>query len=798
MGGDDRVVRPFRLTTGLLVLAVAAVVLATWLTGVFARAWEAPLAGWAMLPVLAAVAAAESWRASGARGLTIPARNFWRYVAISSAMLGLGAISNAYDALHGPGAPSQKLSPLTLGLFIGASVITQFGLLRLPGARAQRGGSLQLLLDSGTVMITVALVAWHFSFRHGEAWAKVSGSVWPAVVAVVAGCASIAVFVKLASTGIGAIERGALRILAVATGVAAAAGAMAPAYAAFPAISDGHVTTALASVFIAFAADRQRRAADLPPPPPLPARRWSVLPYLAVAAANGLLLVAGQGPDGRVLTAGAVLLTLVVVARQIHAFRDNARLLATVDRTVAQLREARDQLASQAAQDALTGLGNRRLLARRMGEMSGTPPHRLHLAIIDLDDFKQVNDRLGHNIGDELLRAVAVRLTGVVGAAGTVVRLGGDEFAILADAEPLAADALAARLADALQQPLTAGTVELMVRASIGLTDAEGSEGSEGSADSRELLRRADVAMYAAKDRGKHRIARYTRDLDAVATEDARIAAELRRAIDAGELHMVYQPIVRLPDGVIEAAESLIRWTHPERGFVPPSVFIPVAERTGLIAPLGEWILAEACAQAVRLRDLGMDDRPEGPVRITVNVSARQLRDPDFPATVRRIMGETGADPDRLTVEVTETAVFDDELALASVRTLREMGLRIALDDFGTGHSSLGLLQICPVDVLKVDKSFVDEIGAGGSPAVIATALLQIADGLRLRAVAEGVETPEQARQLYSLGYRYAQGYHFHRPMPADDLVRVLGLDGQRPRRKETASASPRSVSLGS
>ncbi|WP_433607330.1 putative bifunctional diguanylate cyclase/phosphodiesterase [Dactylosporangium sp. CA-139114] len=795
MAGDDRVVRPFRLTTGLLVLAVAAAVLATWLAGVLARAWEAPLAGWAILPVLSAVAAAESWRASGARGLTIPARNFWRYVAISSVLLGLGAISNAYDALHGPGAPSQKPSPLTLGLFIAASVITQFGLLRLPGARAQRGGSLQLLLDSGTVMITVALVAWHFSFRHAEAWAKVSGSVWPAVVAVVAGCASIAVFVKLASTGIGAIDRGALRILAVATGVAAAAGAMAPAFAAFPAISDGQVTSALATGFIAFAADRQRRAADLPPPPPLPARRWSVLPYLAVAAANGLLLVAGQGPDGRVLTAGAVLLTLVVVARQIHAFRDNARLLETVDRTVAQLREARDQLASQAAQDALTGLGNRRLLARRMEQMSGTPPHRLHLAIIDLDDFKQVNDRLGHNVGDELLRAVAVRLTGVVGTAGTVVRLGGDEFAILADAEPCAADALAARLADALQQPLTAGTVELMVRASIGLTDAGGAAGPAGS---RELLRRADVAMYAAKDRGKHRIARYTPDLDAVATEDARIAAELRRAIDAGELHMVYQPIVRLPDGVIEAAESLIRWTHPERGFVPPSVFIPVAERTGLIAPLGEWILAEACAQSVRLHDLGVDARPEGPVRITVNVSARQLRDPDFPATVRRIMGETGADPGRLTVEVTETAVFDDELALASVRTLREMGLRIALDDFGTGHSSLGLLQICPVDVLKVDKSFVDEIGAGGSPAVIATALLQIADGLHLRAVAEGVETPEQARQLYSLGYRHAQGYHFHRPMPADDLVRVLALDAQRPRRKETASASPRSVSLGS
>ncbi|WP_433219886.1 putative bifunctional diguanylate cyclase/phosphodiesterase [Dactylosporangium sp. CS-047395] len=755
-------VRPFRLSAGLLTAAAAVLVLAVWLTGVLLRAWQAPLVGWAMLPILAGVAAAQCWRASNA-GLSPSARNFWRYVAVSSAMLGAGAVSNAFDALAGPGGPTQRLSALTLGCFISASFITQWGLLRLPGTGTHRGGTVQLVLDSGTVMISIGLVAWHFSFRDADAWAKVSGSVWPAVVAVVAGCATVAVFVKLSSTGIGAIERVALRILAFATVAAATAGAMAPIYMAYPAISDAHVTVAVAAVFIALAADRQRRAADLPPPPPLPARRWSVVPYLAVAGANGLLLVAGQGSDGRILTAGAVLLTLVVVARQVHAFRDNARLLETVDRTVAQLREARDQLASQAAQDALTGLGNRRMLSRRMEEMAGTPPHRLHLAIIDLDDFKQVNDRLGHNVGDELLLAVAERLTGVVGTAGTVVRLGGDEFAVLVDADPAAADALIARIAEALQQPLTAGDVDLMIRASIGLTS------SAGGADPRELLRRADVAMYAAKDRGKHRTARFTPDLDAVATEDARIAAELRRAMDRGELHMVYQPIVRLPDGSIEAAEALIRWRHPERGFVPPSVFIPVAERTGLIAPLGEWILRTAAAQAV---ELGRAGRPD--VRVTVNVSARQLRDPDFPATVRRILTETGTGPHQLTVEVTETAVFDDDLALASVRTLREMGLRIALDDFGTGHSSLGLLQICPVDVLKVDKSFVDELGAGGSPAVIATALLQIADGLQLRAVAEGVETQEQAQQLYSLGYRYAQGYHFHRPMPADELMKVL------------------------
>ncbi|GGM55760.1 hypothetical protein GCM10007977_066820 [Dactylosporangium sucinum] len=471
------------------------------------------------------------------------------------------------------------------------------------------------------------------------------------------------------------------------------------------------------------------------------------------------------------LIGGSVLLMAIVVARQAHAFRDNARLLATVDRTVEELRDARDQLAAQAEQDALTGLGNRRLLRQRMDEMAGTPPERLHLALIDLDDFKLVNDRLGHNVGDELLRAVAQRLTAVAQrattvAGSTVVRLGGDEFAVLVDAPAAEADALVAAIAEALQVPLAAGDVELMVRASIGLTDAVAHAKPEREpVGARELLRRADVAMYAAKDRGKHRTARFSPELDQVAAEDAGLGADLRRAVDAGELHMVYQPIVELPAGRTVAVEALVRWRHPLRGAVPPSVFIPVAERTGLIVPLGAWILRTACEQAVRL---------PAPLTVSVNVSARQLREPDFIASVRRILDETGVDVARLSVEVTETAVFDDELALASVRALRAMGLRIALDDFGTGHSSLGLLRICPVDVLKVDKSFVDEICADGPPAVITTALLQIARGLRLDAVAEGVETPDQAERLHALGYRYAQGYLFSRPLPAADLERLV------------------------
>jgi EAL domain-containing protein (putative c-di-GMP-specific phosphodiesterase class I) len=276
--------------------------------------------------------------------------------------------------------------------------------------------------------------------------------------------------------------------------------------------------------------------------------------------------------------------------------------------------------------------------------------------------------------------------------------------------------------------------------------------------------------MYAAKELGKHRTARYRPAMDEHAAEDARIGAHLRRAMSGGELYLVYQPIVELPHGAIVGAEALIRWRHPELGVVAPGAFIPVAERTGLIVPLGEWILREACAQAARW------PRPAARAvrKVSVNVSARQLREPNFPARVAAILHETGLDAARLTIEVTETAVFDDGTALESVRALHDLGLQIALDDFGTGHSSLGLLRTCPVDVLKVDKSFIDEVTTDSAQGVIATALIHIADGMGLQAVAEGVETAAQAERLCQLGYRYAQGYHFARPMASGELTERL------------------------
>jgi predicted signal transduction protein with EAL and GGDEF domain len=321
-------------------------------------------------------------------------------------------------------------------------------------------------------------------------------------------------------------------------------------------------------------------------------------------------------------------------------------------------------------------------------------------------------------------------------------------------------------LAAELRRPLDAAGHALVVEASIGLAL---SSADDNPSSSDELLRRADVAMYEAKAQGKGRRVTYSPCLDQHSAEQARTAADLRVALDTGQLRVYYQPIVRLADARTVAVEALVRWQHPERGMIRPDLFIPAAERTGLIVPVGQWVLTEACRQAARWRDeLGALEY------VSVNVSPRQLREAGFAEQVKATLRAAGLDPRHLTVEVTETAVFDGGSGLEELRQLKRLGVKVALDDFGTGHSSLGLLRTCPVDLLKVDKSFIDNITDQGERSVIAEALIGISNGLRLRAVAEGVETEAQAEVLRRLGYRYAQGYHYGRPMPADQLPAVL------------------------
>jgi diguanylate cyclase (GGDEF)-like protein len=458
----------------------------------------------------------------------------------------------------------------------------------------------------------------------------------------------------------------------------------------------------------------------------------------------GLLFVPSVNADPTdriVVRVGSMVLFLLVVLRMWGFVRETQRQSGQLERL--------------AMRDELTGLANRRRFKHEL--RSALAVGKPYVALLDLDGFKRVNDDLGHSVGDRLLELLADRLGDAVRGDALVARMGGDEFAVLIpDADRPLAVSIAERLARTLHEPIHAGEHELLVSGGIGLADGDGTD------DPLEVLRRADIAMYEAKETAEP-YRWYSTQLDRQSAEEARIGAELRTALDCGQFRLVYQPIVALPGGRLVSAEALVRWEHPERGPVPPAEFIPVAERNGLIVELGTWILREACLQAAQWRaELGGD----APRKVSVNVSARQLARPGFTAVVEAALAHSGLPASSLAIEVTETAVFEGGRALDALHELRELGVWIALDDFGTGHSSLGLLQTVPVDILKVDKSFVDNITMAGRHAVIATALIQVAGGLGLTAVAEGVETAEQAAELHRLGSQLAQGYHFGRPAP--------------------------------
>ncbi|MFI5895085.1 putative bifunctional diguanylate cyclase/phosphodiesterase [Actinoplanes sp. NPDC051513] len=699
--------------------------------------------GW--LPLLGSVpiSVIVSWRAGG------QGRAFWRYMSVGMVLMGLGAAGSARDYFSGD-ETGQRISELTAVIDVAGLLVMLLGLMRIPGARRARIEWARFGLDIAAVIVTVLTFSVHLIYPRWSEWMDDSaGGATAVLVLIGAGCVCVFAFVKVAFTGTGPIDRRALHVLALTGAVGAGGGSLAPLAAAHPYVNSGAVTLSTTCLLVVLAAQRQTRATRTgrPLPRPVP-RRLSVMPYTAVLATGGLLLFGAiTHATGLVAVAiGSVTVTLLVAARQVVALRDNVRLLDDLD---ARGRE----LAHQATHDVLTGLPNRTVLTCEITAAlaAGEP---VTVALIDLDDFKAINDDLGHAVGDALIIAVGERIAAQLPAGGMVARLGGDEYALLLlgdDTAPLAAVAAELRL------PVRAGGHDLVVESSIGLAPARHGDTAG------ELLRRADVAMYSAKGQGKGRLVRYDPVMDQRSAEQSRLAADLRTALDAGELHLLYQPIVSLPSGALHGVEALVRW-----GTISPVEFIPAAERTGLIVPLGAWILEEACRQAVSWR-LELGDA--APRTVSVNVSARQLREAGFAAEVDQVLRRTGLAPGALTVEVTETAVFDGGTALAELKAIAALGVNIALDDFGTGHSSLGLLRTCPADILKVDKSFVDDVTDNGHAAVVVAALIGICDGMGLRAVAEGVETAAQAEELHRLGYRYAQGYHFARPLPAAEIA---------------------------
>jgi diguanylate cyclase (GGDEF)-like protein len=435
-------------------------------------------------------------------------------------------------------------------------------------------------------------------------------------------------------------------------------------------------------------------------------------------------------------------------------------------------------LEHQATHDALTALPNRALFQGRLGQaLAGAARGGDAAAVLflDLDRFKVVNDSLGHAAGDDLLVAVAGRLAGCVRGGDTVARLGGDEFAVLLAGLGVGREATrtAGRIIRALDAPFRLGGRDVVTATSIGI--AVGGTGHAAA----DLLRDADVALYRAKARGRGRYAVFDTAMNARALERLELEADLRRALRRGEFEVYYQPKVDLGTGCLAGLEALVRWRHPVRGVVGPGVFIPLAEETGLIQPLGQWVLEEACRQARRWGEAMGAVGGGAAVVVSVNLSARQFAQPTLVEDVARALAAGGADPHQVQLEITEgVAMGNAEATVEILRRLKELGVGLAIDDFGTGYSSLAYLKRFPVDALKIDRAFVTGLRRETADSSIVGAVVGLGRALRLAVVAEGVETAEEATQLCELGCALGQGYHFARPLPRAQVDALLLSEG--------------------
>ncbi|MEU8661757.1 putative bifunctional diguanylate cyclase/phosphodiesterase [Actinoplanes philippinensis] len=792
-------------------------------------------------------------------------RRYWRKVHSGISLFVLVA---ALRILHETGAGGWLL-PASIVLHLVGGIALTRPLLGLPFSARSRAHKVAVWIDLGTLTSAAGWLIWHFAASAQFADGRVTvPRVLSALVIMGAGLNGVYLAAKVVLAGVDSFARRGLYWI----GASALIGCLGSAISFLqPQQPQGNLLT-LMLPFAAYAAavgarmqvvdtaagDRVRR----------PARGYSLMPYVAIAAVDAMVIyndLSGRG-NSTLIDGVAVTLTALVIIRQLIAFRQNAALLARIGvqenrfrllvqnstdmvtiaepsgaltyvspaahgvlgtppgdligtditlrvhpddraafarqiaavvaapgatatyqvrlrhadtsyrwlevisanltdepsvggivsnaRDITETREVQDRLSYEASHDILTGLANRALFNKRLAAAvtAAGPDRTVSIVLVDLDDFKTVNDTLGHAAGDDLLVHVAERMRASVRPADTVARLGGDEFAILfEDSAHVELDQVLTRIATALLEPTVIDGEPMTVRASFGLVDGRAGDNAG------DLLRQADIAMYEAKARGAGGYERYRPGMEARGAERSRRAAALQTAILEDQLVVFYQPVVTLPDGRITGAEALVRWQHPTEGLLGPGAFIDTAEETGLIVPLGRWVLYAATREAATW--------PSG-LTVSVNVSARQLRETGFPAVVADALRVSGLPAHRLTVEITESVAVGGGATHDNLYELRSMGVKLSLDDFGTGASTLTLLASCPVHQIKLDRSFVP----GGGPDAIADAVAQMARAFGLQAVAEGIETADQAVRVTQLGYERAQGFHFARPMNAADF----------------------------
>jgi diguanylate cyclase (GGDEF)-like protein len=451
-----------------------------------------------------------------------------------------------------------------------------------------------------------------------------------------------------------------------------------------------------------------------------------------------------------------------------------AKMLATIEQQTDEINQfprRLDQLARQAFRDPLTSLPNRALFMDRLSHALTRTERRgeqLAVLFLDLDRFKVVNDSLGHGVGDQLLIGVSQRLAACLRPEDTIARLGGDEFAILLEdvKDDKGPTSVADRLTGELQQPFVVEGREVVITVSIGIAMSTARRMTP-----EDILRDADLAMYHAKGKGKARYEVFDKSMNAPAKERMDLELDLRNAVARGEFILHYQPVVELPTGRITEVEALVRWKHPQRGLLFPADFVGLSEETGLIVPLGRWVLHEACRQTRQWQFAA----PATKLAISVNLSARQLQQPGLVDEIGAVLRETRLDPGALRLEITETVVMHDApITLAKLEALKALGVQLAIDDFGTGYSSLGYLKRFPVDTLKIDRSFVKGIGRDVEDSAIVRAVITVAKSLGLSVTAEGIETADQLDQLRTLGCDHGQGYFFAKPMTSDRVPAFL------------------------